>query len=52
MRAAVAVAAGELGVRRLDDPAPHVAERNEAEEVHVVGRAGAGIVGLGEPHSA
>ena len=61
---------GELGVHALGraigaglelvlrDPGhlrPHVAERDQAEQVHVVGGAGAGIVGLGhgvvhEPH--
>ena len=50
-----AVAGRLLGVRRLGDLRPHVAERDQTEEVHVVGRAGAGIVGIGqrvlhEPH--
>ena len=45
-----------LGERGFRDPAPHVAERHQPEHVHVVGRAGAGIVGLGhgvlhEPHA-
>ena len=32
------------GQNRLDDARPHVAERGQAEEMHVVGRAGAGVV--------
>ena len=48
-------AVAELGVGGVRDPAPHVAERDQTEHVHVVGGAGAGIVGLGhgvlhEPH--
>src|SRR5689334_14498092 len=41
--------------RHLRHPSPHIADRDQAEEVEIVGRAGAGIVGLGdgvlhEPH--
>ena len=53
MRCARAV--GFFGERGFGDPAPHVAERHQAEHVQVIGSPGAGIVGLGhgvlhEPH--
>ena len=43
------------GIRRQRHPAPHVAERHEPEEMHVVGRARAGVFGsrhgvVHEPH--
>src|SRR5580704_7666829 len=46
---------GAADLRGRGDPAPHVPERHEAEEMHVVGRPGTGIVRLAdgvlhEPH--
>jgi hypothetical protein len=39
---------GELRPGGLRHAGPHVAERDQAEEMHVVGRAGARVIGLGE----
>ena len=46
IRSAAPFPSAALALRRIDDQAPHIAERDQAEEVHIIGGTGAGILGL------